>query len=119
MQSLHKVLEQADKSGVAIGHFNVSDLVTLKAVFESANEMNVPVIIGASEGEREFMGVRQISAVVKSLRDEFGFPIFLMNGVEGLNLHRPQRPAPRDGIIAQIKRNEQQKRTDQRVFHHF
>lgn len=77
MQSLHKVLEQADKSGVAIGHFNVSDLVTLKAVFESANEMNVPVIIGASEGEREFMGVRQISAVVKSLRDEFGFPIFL------------------------------------------
>ena len=35
-----------------------SDLVTLKAVFESANEMNVSVIIGASEGEREFMGVR-------------------------------------------------------------
>jgi fructose-bisphosphate aldolase, class II len=35
------------------------------------------VIVGASEGERSFMGVRQIAALVKSLRDEFDFPIFL------------------------------------------
>jgi fructose-bisphosphate aldolase class II len=51
--------------------------VLLKAVFTSAQELNVPVMVGASDGEREFMGVRQIAALVRSLRDEFGFPIFL------------------------------------------
>jgi fructose/tagatose bisphosphate aldolase len=35
------------------------------------------VIIGVSEGERKFVGVRQASALVRSLREEFDFPIFL------------------------------------------
>src|SRR5262249_1712911 len=62
---------------IAIGHFNVADLVLLKAVVGAARELNVPVLVGASEGERDFIGTRQLSAVVKSLRDEFDFPIFL------------------------------------------
>ncbi len=37
----------------------------------------MPVIVGVSEGERDFIGVRQVVALVKSLRDEFDFPIFL------------------------------------------
>jgi ketose-bisphosphate aldolase len=77
MDTLRKILEQAETNGVAIGHFNISDLVTLKAVFEAARDLNVPVIVGASEGERQFTGVRQISAMVKSLREEYNFPIFL------------------------------------------
>jgi fructose-bisphosphate aldolase class II len=77
METLRKVLEQAETNGVAIGHFNVSDLVTVKAAFEAARDLNVPVIVGASEGERRFMGVRQVAAMVKSLREEYDFPIFL------------------------------------------
>jgi fructose-bisphosphate aldolase class II len=77
MATLYGVLKQAETDGVAIGHFNVSDLLTLKAVFESASDQNVPVIVGVSEGERQFLGVRQIAAMVKSLRDEYDFPIFL------------------------------------------
>ena len=77
METLRKVLEQADTSGVAIGHFNISDLVTFKAVFESARDVKVPVIVGVSEGERRFMGARQVSAMVKSLREEYDLPIFL------------------------------------------
>jgi ketose-bisphosphate aldolase len=77
MHTLREVLVQAQEKGAAIGHFNISDLVLLKAVFTSAQELNVPVMVGASDGEREFMGVRQIAALVRSLRDEFGFPIFL------------------------------------------
>src|SRR5215472_11535994 len=68
METLRKILEQADANGVAIGHFNISDLVALKAVFEAARELKVPVIVGASEGERQFMGARQVAALVKSLR---------------------------------------------------
>jgi hypothetical protein len=60
MVTLYEVLKQAETEGVAVGHFNVSDSVTLKAVFESASDQNVPVIVGVSEGERQFLGVRQI-----------------------------------------------------------
>jgi fructose-bisphosphate aldolase, class II len=77
METLRKILEQAETKGGAIGHFNISDLVTLKAVFETARDLSAAVIVGASEGERQFMGVRQISAIVKSLREEYDFPIFL------------------------------------------
>ena len=77
MHALRDVLEQAQRKGVAIGHFNIADLVLLKAVFASALELGVPVLVGASEGERAFMGLRQIAAVVRSLREEFDFPIFL------------------------------------------
>jgi fructose-bisphosphate aldolase, class II len=77
MQNLLNALHLARENGVAIGHFNVADLVLLKAVFSSAQELEVPVLVGASEGEREFMGVRQVAALVRSLREEFGFPVFL------------------------------------------
>jgi fructose-bisphosphate aldolase class II len=77
MYQLRNILERAQSEGVAVGHFNVSDLVLLKAVSASAQELNVPVIVGASEGEREFLGVGQLAALVRSLREEDGFPIFL------------------------------------------
>src|SRR5260370_11869530 len=77
MQTLRKVLEQAEANAMAIGHFNISDLVTLKAVFEAARDLNAPVVVGTSEGERQFIGVRQVAAIVKTLRQEYAFPIFL------------------------------------------
>jgi fructose-bisphosphate aldolase, class II len=77
MHVLRDILEQSQKNGVAIGHFNIADMVLLKAVFASAQELKVPVLVGASEGEREFMGVRQLAALVRSLQEEFDFPIFL------------------------------------------
>jgi len=77
MKSLRDLLQEAQERGVAIGHFNIADLVGLKAVFDAAQELKVPVLVGVSEGEREFMGVRQVAALVRSLREEFDFPVFL------------------------------------------
>jgi fructose-bisphosphate aldolase class II len=74
---LRNVLETAQSNGVAVGHFNISDWILLKAVFACAQELKVPVIVGASEGERAFLGVAQIAALVKSLREEHGVSIFL------------------------------------------
>ena len=62
---------------MAIGHFNIGDFVLLKAVVAAGQELKVPVVVGASEGEREFFGVRQIAALVKSFREEYDCPIFL------------------------------------------
>jgi fructose-bisphosphate aldolase class II len=63
--------------GAAIGHFNVADLVLLKAVIAAAAETKLPVLVGASEGEREFFGARQLAALVRSLRQESDLPVFL------------------------------------------
>jgi len=77
MTTLAEVLHDAQRRGVAVGHFNFSDLVTLQASVAAARELNVPVMVGVSEGERAFVGVRQAAALVKSLREETGHPIFL------------------------------------------
>ncbi|KKS82614.1 MAG: Ketose-bisphosphate aldolase, class-II, partial [Candidatus Wolfebacteria bacterium GW2011_GWC1_43_10] len=77
MMSLREVIKDAESRHVAIGHFNVSDLAALKGIFLAAREINIPIIIGVSEGEREFIGTRQVADLVKSLRNEFDFPIFL------------------------------------------
>ena len=77
MKTLREVLEQADMNRVAIGHFNISDWVALTAVFEAARGLGVPVVVSASEGERQFLGVRQVAALVRSLREEHNFPIYL------------------------------------------
>ena len=75
--NLRACLEEAEKKGVAIGHFNISDLAALRAIFEAAKELGVPVLIGTSEGERAFLGPRQAVALVKGLREEFNYPVFL------------------------------------------
>ncbi len=77
MKTLLDYLKEAGEKKVAVGHFNISDLVALKAIFSAAKELNVPIMIGTSEGERDFIGERQAAALVKSLREEFGYPIFL------------------------------------------
>jgi fructose-bisphosphate aldolase, class II len=77
MNFMRDRLQRAQQNHQAIGHFNISDLVALKAVFAAAQELTVPVIVGLSEGEREFVGTRQIAAFVRSLREEYDFPIFL------------------------------------------
>lgn len=77
MKKLWEIIKEAESNGAAIGHFNISDLVGLKAIFEAARETNLPVIIGVSEGEREFIGARQVAAFVNSLREQHNFPIFL------------------------------------------
>jgi fructose-bisphosphate aldolase class II len=77
MTTLLEVLQQADARGTAVGHFNVSDLVTLYGVVEAARQQGLPVVVGVSEAERRFIGMPQLVAIVKSLRERGGPPIFL------------------------------------------
>src|SRR5215510_4107279 len=75
--TLHDALTRLEKEGAALGHFNVTDQVLLKAVVAAAAETKLPVLVGASEGEREFFGARQLTALVKSQRQESDLPVFL------------------------------------------
>lgn len=62
---------------MAIGHFNISNLEMLKGIFEAAKKLDLPVIIGTAEGEQNFIGTKTAVALVRSLREEYNYPIFL------------------------------------------
>jgi fructose-bisphosphate aldolase, class II len=67
-----EILERAQKEKWAIGQFNVSNLEIMRAVFQAAQKMESPVIIGTSEGESSHMGLRQAAALVRVFEEETG-----------------------------------------------
>jgi fructose-bisphosphate aldolase, class II len=75
MKTLREYIAEAEEKKVAIGHFNISDSVGFWAVVNAAKKLNLPIIIGVSEGERDFIGIKQVKALVDTLKDEM--PIFL------------------------------------------
>lgn len=77
MKTLRDIISDAEGRKVAVGHFNIANLEQAKAITEIAKKLNVPVILGVSEGEREFIGVHEVVALVKSLREDLQIPIFL------------------------------------------
>jgi fructose-bisphosphate aldolase class II len=77
MKGLKAIIAEAAAEKRAVGHFNVANLEMLWGVFRAAEKLQVPVIIGVSEGERDAIGLTQIAALVKSLRTEKDFPIYL------------------------------------------
>lgn len=76
-KTLSEILLGARKNNQAVGHFNISNLEQLRAIMEAAKNFNAPVMIGLSEGERKFVGLKQTVALVKSFREEYSLPVFL------------------------------------------
>lgn len=76
MKTLKEYVAWAESTGVAIGHFNISDSEGLRAVVSAATELSLPVIIGVSEKERSFLGVAEIRVLVQAEKDK-GLPVFL------------------------------------------
>ncbi|MBI5133937.1 MAG: class II fructose-bisphosphate aldolase [Candidatus Taylorbacteria bacterium] len=75
-KSLKWHVSDALKRKVAIGHFNISNIDGFWAVVNASKKIGVPVIIGVSEGERDFVGVAQVRSLVDSVKAE-GAPVFL------------------------------------------
>ena len=76
-KSLREYIREAEEKGVAIGHFNISNLEALHGIYNAAKKLNVPVIIGVSEGEEKFAGLEEVVALVHAIRDRDSYPIFL------------------------------------------
>lgn len=77
MRSLLDYISEAEKKKVALGHFNISDVAVFRAVVKAAKDLNLPVVIGVSEGERDFLGVAEVAAMVHAARKKLEHPIFL------------------------------------------
>jgi fructose-bisphosphate aldolase class II len=78
-QSEHyfELINEYKRAGKAIAHFNISNLDQARAICEVAEELKQPVIIGASEGERAYMGVEMVRKIIDELNQEYTVPIFL------------------------------------------
>ncbi len=76
MRTLREVLNIAKEYNVAIGHFNISDSTQFNAIVSASLELQVPVIIGVSEGEKNFIGLHNAVALVRSARER-GIEVYL------------------------------------------
>ncbi|MEK7606174.1 MAG: class II fructose-bisphosphate aldolase [Patescibacteria group bacterium] len=76
MKTLRDEIQDAQKEGRAIGHFNVGNLEMLTAVVNAIRATGLPAIVGVSEGERDAFGVAQIAALIGVYKEE-GLPVYL------------------------------------------
>ncbi len=70
MRSLREVLNIAQVHNVAVGHFNISDSTQFNAIVEAATSMQLPVLVGVSEGEKNFIGLHNAVALVRAAREQ-------------------------------------------------
>ena len=77
MKTLREYIKEADEKGIAIGHFNISNLEALHGIYNAAKKLNLQIIIGLSEGEEEFVGKNEAVALIHEIRERDNYPIFL------------------------------------------
>ena len=82
MKTLREYITGAEKNSRAIGHFNIATLDMFWAVVDalkaerSTTGEDIPVLVGVSEGERDFVGAHEMDVLVNGVRSE-GVPVFL------------------------------------------
>lgn len=63
-----EMLQKAKQEHYAVPHLNINNLEWTKYILEECNDLNIPVILGVSEGAAKYMGgFSVVSALVKSL----------------------------------------------------
>lgn len=67
---LQEILLRALKERWTLPHFNISNLEQLRGVCEAARKLRAPLLIGTSEGERDFIGLAQAVALVRAYRED-------------------------------------------------
>lgn len=77
MKSLREYIQEAKSQKKAIGHFNVSNLDAIHGIVEAAEELGVPVILGATEGEEGYIGAEVLAGIVSVLKQTAKVPVFL------------------------------------------
>ncbi|MBQ9527119.1 MAG: class II fructose-1,6-bisphosphate aldolase [Fretibacterium sp.] len=71
-----EMLVKAKAGHYAVGHFNINNLEWTKAVLQTAQELNSPVILGVSEGAGKYMGgFGTVAAMVKAMDRELGITV--------------------------------------------
>ena len=71
-----EMLDKAKAGHYAVGHFNINNLEWTKAILETAQELQSPVILGVSEGAGKYMtGFKTVTAMVKAMIEELNITV--------------------------------------------
>lgn len=74
--SATKMLQDAVKGKYAVGQFNINNLEWTKAILQTAQENNSPVILGVSEGAGKYMcGYKTVVAMVNAMIEELNITV--------------------------------------------
>ena len=70
------MLTKAKAGKYAVGQFNINNLEWTKAILQTAQELNSPVILGVSEGAGKYMcGYKTVVGMVNGMIDELGITV--------------------------------------------
>ena len=74
--SAAEMLKKAKEGHYAVGQFNINNLEWTKAILQTAQELNSPVILGVSAGAGKYMtGFKTVSAMVKAMDESLGITV--------------------------------------------
>ena len=74
--SAKEMLLKAKQGKYAVGQFNINNLEWTKAILQTAQECNSPVILGVSEGAGKYMcGYKTVVGMVKGMIEEMGITV--------------------------------------------
>ncbi|MDD6350910.1 MAG: class II fructose-1,6-bisphosphate aldolase [Lachnospiraceae bacterium] len=74
--SAAEMLKKAKAGHYAVGQFNINNLEWTKAILNTAQEMNSPVILGVSEGAGKYMtGFATVAAMVRAMDETLGITV--------------------------------------------
>ena len=74
--SASEMLKKAKEGHYAVGQFNINNLEWTKAVLQTAQECNSPVILGVSAGAGKYMtGYKTVAAMVKAMDESLGITV--------------------------------------------
>ena len=74
--SAKEMLTKAKAGKYAVGQFNINNLEWTKAILQTAQELNSPVILGVSEGAGKYMcGYKTVVGMVNGMIDELGITV--------------------------------------------
>ncbi len=75
--TLKSYLKKAQREEWAIGQFNFCTLEQLRGILTAAKKMKSPVILGTSEGESRYMGLKEVVALTEISKMKYGVEAFL------------------------------------------
>ncbi len=77
MKLLEFYYEKAKKEKRAIGQFNFSTFEVLRAAIKAAKKTKSPIILGTSQKEADFFGMKEAYALKEILSLKYNVPVFL------------------------------------------
>ena len=74
--SAKEMLTKAKAGHYAVGQFNINNLEWTKAILQTAQELNSPIILGVSEGAGKYMcGFKTVTNMVKAMIEELNITV--------------------------------------------